>query len=70
MLVQHFEHLVGVIAELRPHGLPDDVDEAFAALVTLFDQSLDEPADLAQRLVDVGRVLPAVLVSRTIAYPR
>lgn len=60
-LVEDLQHFVGVVAELLPHRIPDHVDEAVASGVALLDQALDKPADLAQRIVDIGRVLAAEL---------
>jgi len=60
-LVEDLQDLVGVIAELLPHRLPDHVDEPVAPGVAFLHQALDEPADLAQRIVDIGRVLATEL---------
>ena len=60
-LVEDLQHLVGVVAKLLSHRLPHHVDEAVAAGVAFLDQAFDKPANLAQRVVDVGRVLAAEL---------
>src|SRR5437870_1274973 len=58
---QQFSHFFRIFAERRLHRLADHAGESVAAFITLSNQSLDNPANLGERVVDVGRMFTAEL---------